>query len=412
MSAARDLEAEVLAWIDARVRRMLEAGEIPEWTRALDDAILADVPEVDSDPLIRDTLDASTAAALTLYVSNMPGLVPGSIAATPEMQDLGRGLAQRGADVSVLLRAYRVGQRVFWSRLMGEINQEALDQELRSALLDFLWDHLSRTLESAVQDVVAAYVAEAEQRLRGVFARRADIVAAVLRGDPVDVRTASAQLSHRLAQQQTAIVLWAEDSAAEDTVRSLDRAARAIATALGLAAPLTLPSGERRLWAWVASPGEPALDRLAELSELTPDPGIRIALGETGTGPDGFRTSHEQALRAQAVAEEAPGLGRLIRYRDVAAMALLASEDSAMREFVRRELGALGEPGTTEERLRETVLAYLTGGSSARAAELLTVHKNTVLYRLQQAAELLGRPLDERRFELEAALRLAATYGL
>jgi len=39
------------------------------------------------------------------------------------------------------------------------------------------------------------------------------------------------------------------------------------------------------------------------------------------------------------------------------------------------------------------------------------VHKNTVLYRLQQAEELLGRPLDQRSFELEAALRIAATYG-
>jgi DNA-binding PucR family transcriptional regulator len=111
------------------------------------------------------------------------------------------------------------------------------------------------------------------------------------------------------------------------------------------------------------------------------------------------------------VARRSPALGPVVRHRDVVATSLLANDDEAMRAFVRSELGGLGAADATTERLRATVLAYLSTGSSARAAELLTVHKNTVLYRLQQATELLGRPLDERRFELEAALRLASTYG-
>ena len=41
------------------------------------------------------------------------------------------------------------------------------------------------------------------------------------------------------------------------------------------------------------------------------------------------------------------------------------------------------------------------------AASHLHLHEHTVRNRLQKAAELLGRPLSERRTELQVALRLA-----
>ncbi|MEU6086453.1 helix-turn-helix domain-containing protein [Streptomyces sp. NPDC047085] len=47
----------------------------------------------------------------------------------------------------------------------------------------------------------------------------------------------------------------------------------------------------------------------------------------------------------------------------------------------------------------------------AKAAESLSVHKNTVLYRMQQVEESLPQPLDERKMPLEVALRVVATLG-
>lgn len=47
----------------------------------------------------------------------------------------------------------------------------------------------------------------------------------------------------------------------------------------------------------------------------------------------------------------------------------------------------------------------------AKAAESLSVHKNTVLYRMQQVEELLPQPLDEHKMALEVALRVVATLG-
>jgi DNA-binding PucR family transcriptional regulator len=44
--------------------------------------------------------------------------------------------------------------------------------------------------------------------------------------------------------------------------------------------------------------------------------------------------------------------------------------------------------------------------SPARTARRLGIHQNTVNYRVKRAEELLGRPLEDRRIELEIALRL------
>jgi DNA-binding PucR family transcriptional regulator len=47
-----------------------------------------------------------------------------------------------------------------------------------------------------------------------------------------------------------------------------------------------------------------------------------------------------------------------------------------------------------------------------RTAVRLGVHANTVAYRLRQCEDLLDRSIRERRFELEAALRLREAMRL
>ena len=46
-------------------------------------------------------------------------------------------------------------------------------------------------------------------------------------------------------------------------------------------------------------------------------------------------------------------------------------------------------------------------GSRGRTAKRLSIHENTVSYRLRQAEELLGRSVDKRTLELRVALALA-----
>jgi DNA-binding PucR family transcriptional regulator len=119
--------------------------------------------------------------------------------------------------------------------------------------------------------------------------------------------------------------------------------------------------------------------------------------------------SHHEAQAARRVA----GLlgrrpGTVVREEAVALLALLTSDPDAARRFAEKELGALMEPTDAMARLRATLRVYTEESSSpARTSRRLGVHQNTVVYRVNRAEEILGRPLAERRLEIEVALRLA-----
>jgi DNA-binding PucR family transcriptional regulator len=88
----------------------------------------------------------------------------------------------------------------------------------------------------------------------------------------------------------------------------------------------------------------------------------------------------------------------------------MTGEPELTRRLVADELGGLAQRDPNVARLRETARVYLACGANAReAAEHLHMHmhKNTVHYRLARAEELRGRPIGERRPELEVALNLA-----
>ena len=102
----------------------------------------------------------------------------------------------------------------------------------------------------------------------------------------------------------------------------------------------------------------------------------------------------------------------MTRYERVELVSLLAGDFPRAKAFVARRLGPLASPGEPAERLRETVLAFLTaGGSATRVAKQLFVHQNTVAYRVKRAEELLGRRVTDDPVELECALTLAAVLG-
>ena len=77
---------------------------------------------------------------------------------------------------------------------------------------------------------------------------------------------------------------------------------------------------------------------------------------------------------------------------------------------MRRTLGPLAEKSVTSQRLRQTVLAFLSLGTADAAAAALSVHKNTVRYRLARVEELTGVPLTSKATELALALRYFETF--
>jgi DNA-binding PucR family transcriptional regulator len=97
----------------------------------------------------------------------------------------------------------------------------------------------------------------------------------------------------------------------------------------------------------------------------------------------------------------------LTRYRDVAVAALASVDHHQAAAFVTRVLGPLADDDEATYRVAMTLAVYLQENRSpARAGQRLTVHPNTVSYRVNQAESILGRGVDSDAFEVSVALAL------
>jgi DNA-binding PucR family transcriptional regulator len=101
-----------------------------------------------------------------------------------------------------------------------------------------------------------------------------------------------------------------------------------------------------------------------------------------------------------------------VAFDEVAPVAMMLGSAGLLRPWVLRTLADLAADDEHHARLRETLLVFLqTGGSFKATAEQLTLHKNTVQYRVRKAEESLGRPVGENRHDVELALRASHWLG-
>jgi DNA-binding PucR family transcriptional regulator len=165
---------------------------------------------------------------------------------------------------------------------------------------------------------------------------------------------------------------------------------------------LTVIASSSSMWAWLAGADDPGVSALTAATAAFP--AVRVATGPAGTGTDGFRRSHFDAVATQRLMARRPGL-RVARFSDVQLAALALQDEQRAREFVARTLGALA--GADAE-LRDTLCVYIGEQfSAARAARTLYTHRNTVLNRLQRAERLLPFPLAGHGLEVGVALEIA-----
>jgi DNA-binding PucR family transcriptional regulator len=268
----------------------------------------------------------------------------------------------------------------------------------------YLFAYVDAVCTRLVQD----YEQERARWIRGAMAARAEVVKAIIEGETVDARAATATLRYDVTRRHLGFIVWADAVAHGGAVRSaaLDAAAVALAAEFGDGQVLTVQIGERVVWAWTARA------RLAEHEEVSASAlhqGMRAAIGRPHHGLLGMARSHHEARAARRVSELlASRSATITRYRSVSLTALLTIDPGEATRFVEAELGKLA--GMTEAmiRLRETLRVYLDEKQSpTRAARRLGVHENTVVYRVKQSEEILKCSIDERRLELETALLLS-----
>ncbi|WUE85446.1 helix-turn-helix domain-containing protein [Streptomyces virginiae] len=115
------------------------------------------------------------------------------------------------------------------------------------------------------------------------------------------------------------------------------------------------------------------------------------------------------ALRLAALTPARPGVeARPVFVDDHLSTLLLLQDEPLAHALAARWLRPLADLTPRQsERLEVTLLAWLEGGGAPEAAKALSVHPQTVRYRMRQLEKLFGTGLrDPRtRFELEMALR-------
>lgn len=378
----------------------------PELAEGMTDHLVATIPEFSGDDELRAETRASTEGNIGQVLRLLKsGSDAEALVVPPEAIELMRGLVRRGITVAALLRTYRLGHAWLWDRWSQALKDRIDEQDELEAARDvssaFMFAYVDRVSDILVEE----YGTERERVVRGVAQLRADTVRTVLAGDALDEEVAVSRLGYELRRQHLALRVWS----ASNEIRGLGRAATEAAGVLGPGEPLIIESGVTTLDVWWGSYDE--IDTQA-LAGYKPPDGIRLAFGVPGHGVPAFRRSHAEAIQAARVAALASNARPVTDYREIELVSLLATDLPRARAFVASRLGPLATDEEPAQRLRDTVLAYLsTGGSSTRSAKELFVHQNTVTYRVKRAEELLGRRVTQSPVELTCALTLASVLG-
>ncbi|HWT91581.1 MAG TPA: PucR family transcriptional regulator [Solirubrobacteraceae bacterium] len=360
---------------------------------------------VAQDPALADAVRRTNRANLVHWAeANLrdPG-APVEPNVGPATLAVARDLVRRGLDDGAL-DSYRMGQNVAWRRWMEMAFLLTQDPDELRELLDVSARSIFSFVDQTLAGIQTQIARERDQLTRGTHAQRLEVVSLLLEGAPIDVDRASARLNHALDRAQTAAIVWSDLAGVDPG--ALEGVAEALGRAAG-ARPLTVLASASARWVWV--PGADGPDPAAVQEALDAAPDVRVALGPTLSGLEGFRRSHLDALATQRLMHRTPARLRLARYEDVQVVALATQDEDRADEFVTRTLGDLR---TAPADLRETVRAYLREGSNAtQTAKVLFTHRNTVLGRLARAEELLPAPIEGRTLQVALALEILHWRG-
>ncbi|WP_439854789.1 PucR family transcriptional regulator [Pseudomonas yamanorum] len=175
--------------------------------------------------------------------------------------------------------------------------------------------------------------------------------------------------------------------------------------------PLVVSFTPHLTWAWVTTPHPPTPAQLKRLEEtLAHLNGTQCALGEPAKGPAGFRRTHLQAKDVSRIATPS-SINGVMRWTDHVLTILVGQDLEKAAWYVDSVLGPLANKSDKASGYRQTLSAYLQSGNSLlHGAEMLGIHRNTLVYRLQQIERLLRCPIKQRELEIRCALHLITQY--
>jgi PucR family transcriptional regulator, purine catabolism regulatory protein len=192
----------------------------------------------------------------------------------------------------------------------------------------------------------------------------------------------------------------------------IDRWPRALLRERGDLLAVLLPARESPPVPTVRESLEDARVRLARMLESA----ATVGLGRRAAGAGGILESYREAEQAARIGNQFLGGNRTIAFEELGVYRLIARVDDpdALDGFRREYLGPLEEYDARHAaELIDTLEGFFTcNGNHAKAAELLHLHRNTLLYRLERIEALTGRDLAdaETRLSLQLALKIRRVF--
>jgi hypothetical protein len=417
-----DGDVEVGSYVAGVAARLNE--RLAELSAALHGSLEDQIPELRGDAALMELLGTSVEANVhTVLHALRHDIVVERVEAPTAALEYARRLAQRGVPVNALVRAYRLGQRQMNEVFFAELRAIDTPDSVRVAVLEAITGTLFEYIDWMSQQVVAVYEDERERwlenqnSLRGVRVR--EILAAT---KAVDVDAASTSIRYPLRWHHVGLVMWYRDQSADaDELPRLQRFLRELGEAVGVdAAPLFVAADRSCAYGWLpyrAAGTDDAVDKARRFALSRPD-APSVAIGTVASGIDGFRRSHREAAEARGVAivreRQDSSAPTVIAATDpgLSVVARLGGDVAGTRGWVADVLGNLACDDENDARLRETLRIYLACGCSYKvAAEELTLHFNSVKYRVGRAVARRGREIGTDRLDVELALLACHWYG-
>ncbi|MET9493113.1 helix-turn-helix domain-containing protein [Nocardia sp. NPDC006630] len=349
-------------------------------------------------PIAADDLRRNNRENLQGVLSHLAGHPsPGTASA----ESTGRLRAQQRIPLPVVLRAYRIGTRVTWDRMVA---MAAGDPEAGENLLARASD-IWRLVDDYSQALTAGYVeAITEQNRRDARARAAALEALLAGEAESAARLRACADAVRLPVSGTyAVICATTESAVPEPIPGV----AAALTALGVRA-----AWRTRLDTHV---GIVALTESFPIERLT---GLLRERAEDTIGISPVFTDLTYAHAALRKAELAcaaadPECDPVLRYEHGLFGILIVSAPDLAAALVTQVLGPmLTLPEHDRASLLDTLSAWFRlGGNITALSETLYVHRNTVRFRLNRIAELTGLRVSEpaQAAELYLALRAHRT---
>jgi len=293
-------------------------------------------------------------------------------------------------------RAFRLGTALAWSQWMQMVFEATSDPEEIQAVLDYSHQSISAFVDSAAHTIQTEIARGLMEQAEGSPAKRRALIARLLNDEVVDPDLIARRLGYRLDQAHQAIIVWNTSHPVDPS--ALDRVIHTLEHLMGGAPLLSSVEDRRQRWIWLPHP----LDRVQ--AERLCQPDLYLAIGPVLRGVDGFRDSHAAARIAQDMLADAPADIQIAFHDDVRLAALTGQDTERARSFVSEVLGALE---TAPLHIRKTLRVHLELGENvSRTARSLELHRNTIMRHLDQAHELLPRPISQNRIEIAVALDL------